>query len=156
MATRELTSDERRAWVALTGLLIKLPTALDADMARTSGLTFFEYTVLATLAEERTGTLRMSALAERTQGTLSRLSHVVRRLERQGMVQRVTAPEDRRATNAILTAEGRRRVESARPAHTAYVRETVIDGISRDDLLTLTRVHEGILARLDAAVPGPA
>src|SRR5690606_35320721 len=94
MSTRWLTPEEQRAWVALTGMLIKLPTALDAAMAKEAGLTFFEYMVLAMLAEEDDGTLRMSTLAERTNGSLSRLSHVVRRLEKQDLVERVGAPED--------------------------------------------------------------
>lgn len=149
MATQWLTPEERRAWVALTGLLIKLPTALDAEMAKETGLTYFEYMVLGMLAEEPDGTLRMSVLADRTHGSLSRLSHVVRRLEKQGLVDRVGAPEDRRATNAIVTAEGRRRVERAAPGHVTYVRETVMDGIAEDDLTTLIRIGEEILERLD-------
>ncbi|WP_420112734.1 MarR family winged helix-turn-helix transcriptional regulator [Pseudactinotalea sp.] len=151
MATRWLTPEERQAWLALTGMLTKLPTALDAGMAKHAGLTYFEYMVLAMLAEESGGTLRMSTLAERTHGSLSRLSHVVRRLEKQGLVQRVGALEDRRATNAILSPEGRQRVEMAAPAHVAYVRDIVIDGISEDDLRTVIRVGEGILERLDGA-----
>lgn len=153
MATRWLTPEERQAWITLTGMLNKLPTALDAEMAKQAGLTYFEYMVLAMLAEESEGTLRMSVLAERTHGSLSRLSHVVRRLEKQGLVTRVGAPEDRRATNAILSPEGRQRVERAAPAHVAYVRDIVIDGIPAADLRTLIRVGEGILERLDTT-PG--
>lgn len=151
MATQGLTTEEREAWITLTGLLIKLPTALDAAMSKEAGLTFFEYMVLAMLAEEDDGTLRMSALAERTSGSLSRLSHVVRRLEKQELVRREGAPEDRRATNAILTEAGRARVEQAAPAHVNYVRDIVIDGNSADDLRSLARVSHGVLDRLDAA-----
>ena len=146
-----LNTEEREAWVALTSLLTKLPTALDAAMAKVAGLTFFEYMVLAMLAEEEDGTLRMSILAERTSGSLSRLSHVVRRLEQQGLVRRKGAPEDRRATNAILTKAGRTRVEKAAPAHVAYVRDVVIDGATADELRTLARVSQGVLERLEEA-----
>ncbi|WP_206673626.1 MarR family winged helix-turn-helix transcriptional regulator [Pseudactinotalea terrae] len=150
MVTKQwLTEDEREAWVALTGLLIKLPTALDAAMAKAAGLTYFEYLVLAMLAEEGDGRLRMSILAERTNGSLSRLSHVVRRLEKQDLVRREGAPEDRRATNAILTGSGRHLVEQAAPAHARYVRDIVIDGTSASDLSSLARVGQGILDRLE-------
>src|SRR5690625_266198 len=104
-----LTADERSAWLALTGLLVRLPGALDNQLERDSHLSFFEYMVLAMLAEQEDQTLRMSALAELTNGSLSRLSHVVRRLENQGLVVRETCQEDRRATDAILTATGRER-----------------------------------------------
>ncbi|GAB2609172.1 MarR family winged helix-turn-helix transcriptional regulator [Pseudactinotalea suaedae] len=150
MATQWLTPEERQAWAALTGLLIKLPTALDAAMARESGFTFFEYRVLSMLAEEADGTLRMSTLADRTNGSLSRLSHVVRRLEDQGMVRREGAPEDRRATNAILTEEGRRRVEATAPGHVDFVRDLVIDGATPDELETFARFGEGVLDRLES------
>ena len=150
MATQWLTPEERQAWSALTGMLIKLPTALDAAMAKESGLTFFEYMVLAMLSEEDDGTLRMSILAERTNGSLSRLSHVVRRLEQQGLVERVGAPEDRRATNATLTSEGRSRVEAAAPGHVRFVREVVIDGHTLEELHTFARFGEGVLERLEA------
>lgn len=147
---RWLDDNEREAWEALTGLLIKLPTALDGAMAKEAGLTYFEYLVLSMLAEEADGTLRMSVLAERTNGSLSRLSHVVRRLEKQGLVRREGAPEDRRATNAILSDEGRQRVEQALPAHARYVRDVVIDGASASDLSSLARIGQGILERLEA------
>lgn len=149
MTTRWLTPEERQAWVALTGLLIKLPTALDSAMAKTAGLTFFEYMVLAMLSEEDEGTLRMSNLAERTNGSLSRLSHVVRRLEKQGLVRREGAPEDRRATNAVLTEEGRRRVSTAAPDHVRFVRDVVIDGNTPEELRTLAHVGEAVLERLE-------
>lgn len=154
MATELLTPEERQAWAALTGLLIKLPTALDAAMAKESGFTFFEYRVLAMLAEEADGTLRMSGLAERTDGSLSRLSHVVQRLEKQGMVRRQGAPEDRRVTNAILTDEGRRRVEATAPGHVSFVRDLVIDGSTPDELETFARFGEAVLERLEESSNG--
>ena len=69
----------------------------------TAGLTHFEYFVLAMLSEAPERTLRMTALAQRTNATLPRLSHVVRRLEDRGLVRRFPCPEDGRATNARLT-----------------------------------------------------
>ena len=55
------------------------------------------------LSEAPERTLRMTALAQRTNATLPRLSHVVRRLEDRGLVERFPCPEDGRATNARLT-----------------------------------------------------
>src|SRR5699024_2167609 len=101
-----LTADERSAWLALTGLLVRLPGALDNQLERDSHLSFFEYMVLAMLAEQEDQTLRMSALAELTNGSLSRLSHVVRRIEKQGLGVRETCQEERRATYTILHATG--------------------------------------------------
>lgn len=147
---RWLTSQERKVWFALTGVLTKLPAALDAQLEKNAGLTFFEYQVLAVLAEEPERKLRMSALAERTSGSLSRLSHVVRRLERQGLVRREGAPEDRRATNAILTDEGEARVRQAAPDHLAYARNLVLGVADDAELEVLERVSGEILRQLES------
>ncbi|WP_022917904.1 MarR family winged helix-turn-helix transcriptional regulator [Ruania albidiflava] len=144
-----LSRDERNAWLALTGLLVRLPGALDSQLERDSHLSFFEYMVLAMLAEHQGQTLRMSALAELTNGSLSRLSHVVRRLESQGLVRRETCQEDRRATNAILTDAGRERVESAAPGHVRRARELVVDAVAPEDLATFGKVAWQILDRVD-------
>ena len=82
------------------------PGVLDSQLRRDAGLTHFEYFVLAMLSEAPERTLRMTALAQRTNATLPRLSHVVRRLEERGLVERFPCPEDGRATNARLTAAG--------------------------------------------------
>ncbi|TDE98908.1 MarR family transcriptional regulator [Occultella glacieicola] len=143
-----LTQEERATWLALTGLITKLPGALDAQLTRDAGLSFYEYMVLAMLAESDDGVLRMSALAELTNGSLSRLSHVVQRLERQDLVRRETCADDRRATNAILTDEGRDRVEAAAPGHVRHARTLVVDAVSAQDLATFGRVGEAILDRV--------
>ncbi|MFV0427090.1 MAG: MarR family winged helix-turn-helix transcriptional regulator [Beutenbergiaceae bacterium] len=143
-----LTEEERRTWLALTGMLTRLPAALDAQMTRAAGLTYFEFTVLSMLAEAPEHCLRMSVLAELSNSSLSRLSHVVSRLEGQGLVRREGAPEDRRATNAFLTEAGTQRVRQATPAHVEYARSTVLEVVNPDDLETFGRVGSRILDRL--------
>lgn len=144
-----LTPEETSAWLALTALLTKLPGALDAQLNRDAGLTFFEYMVLGMLAEAE-GKLRMSTLAELTNGSLSRLSHVARRLERQGLMRREPDPDDGRATLAVLTEEGRGRVEKAAPGHVLHARKLVVDAACPEDLATFGRVGELIVKRLGA------
>src|SRR5699024_3282033 len=119
-------------------------------LSRDAGLTFFEYMVLGMLAEAD-GSLRMSMLAELTNGSLSRLSHVARRLEKQGLMTRQQDPDDGRATLAVLTDEGRRRVEKAAPGHVMYARELVVDAASPEDLATFGRVGELIVKRLGSS-----
>ena len=54
-------------------------------------------------------------LATRTNATLPRLSHVVRRLEERGLVERAPCPSDGRATDARLTDEGWAKVRATAP-----------------------------------------
>ena len=93
---RWLDQTEMDAWLPLARLMIRLPAALDAQLRRDAGITHFEYAVLARLSEAPEHTLRMSTLAEFANGSLSRLSHVVKRLEAQGWVFRRTCAEDGR------------------------------------------------------------
>ncbi len=152
--TQRLSPDEQQTWMALAGMLTRLPAALDAQLTKDAGMTFFEYMVLAVLNEAPERKLRMSVLAERTNGSLSRLSHVVRRLEAAGLVRREGAPEDRRATNAILTDEGRDRVEAAAPGHVEFARTLVLDVVDDEDMEAVGRVGERILDQLAGERPG--
>src|ERR1700712_1334209 len=103
MQTKWLDDNERRAWLQLVAVVELLPGALDAQLRRDSGLAHFDYFVLALLSEAPNRTLRMARLARSANSTLPRLSHVVSRLEDRGLIERMPAAEDGRATNARLT-----------------------------------------------------
>ena len=103
METQWLDDEQLDAWVKLVAVVELLPGVLDSQLRRDAGLTHFEYFVLAMLSEPPDRTLRMTTLAQRTNATLPRLSHVVRRLEDRALVERFPCPDDGRATNARLT-----------------------------------------------------
>lgn len=149
METRWLDDDEREAWLGLIAVAELLPAALDTQLRRDAALTHFEYIVLAMLSEAPDRTLRMTSLARRTNATLPRLSHVVRRLEERGLVERVPCPEDGRATNARLTPAGWDTVVAAAPGHVDTVRRLVLDPLSRAQVAQLQRIGESLLAVLD-------
>jgi DNA-binding MarR family transcriptional regulator len=146
-----LNQGERAAWVRLAAVLELLPGVLDAQLRRDADLMHFEYFVLAMLSEAPDRTLRMSTLAAQTNSTPPRLSHVVRRLEDRGLVQRVPCPGDARATNARLTDVGWRKVRQAAPGHVANVRENVIDALTAKQVYQLAEIAEAILGRLDSS-----
>src|ERR671916_3303418 len=144
-----LDARERAAWLRLVAVLELLPAALDAQLNRDEGLTLFEYFCLAMLSEAPDRTLRMTALAARTNATLPRLSRVISGLERAGLVARQPCPGDRRATNAVLTPAGWDKIVQAAPGHVSAVREFVIDALTPAQLAQLGRAAERMLARLD-------
>ncbi|WP_067439411.1 MarR family winged helix-turn-helix transcriptional regulator [Nocardioides jensenii] len=149
MDTQWLDKDELGAWVGLVAVVELLPGVLDAQLRRDSGLTHFEYYVLAMLSEAPERTLRMTELAQQTNATLPRLSHVVRRLEERGVVERSPCPDDRRATNARLTGKGLAAIEAAAPGHVDNVRRHVIDALTRDQVSQLHDIAAALLERLD-------
>jgi DNA-binding MarR family transcriptional regulator len=149
METRWLTRDELAAWVRLYTVAELLPNALDSQLRRDADLTSFEYYVLAMLSEAPDRTLRMTDLAAQTSATLPRLSHVVKRLEARGLVERFPCPEDRRATNTRLTDEGWRKILVTAPGHVANVRRHVIDTLTPEQLGQLRGIADALLERLD-------
>ncbi|QKW13507.1 MarR family winged helix-turn-helix transcriptional regulator [Verrucosispora sp. NA02020] len=149
--TRWLSDDERAAWLANSAIMISLPAALDARMQRESELTFFEYIVLSVLSEEPERTMRMSRLAARAAASLSRLSHVVGRLEKRGLIARSRIPGAGRATNATLTEAGHQVVVAAAPGHITAVREYLIDQLEPCDLAALSRIGTAVEAAINRA-----
>jgi len=144
-----LDADQRAAWVRFAAVLELLPAALDAQLSRDEGLTHFDYFALAMLSEAPERTLRMTALAARTNATLPRLSRVVSRLEQLGFVERRPCPQDRRATNASLTPAGWDKVVQAAPGHVATVREYVVDALTPPQLRQLGAISNRMLEKLD-------
>jgi DNA-binding MarR family transcriptional regulator len=144
-----LTAEQLHAWKQLIAVVELLPGALETQLQRDSQLSHFEYFTLAMLSEAPERTLRMTALAARTNATLARLSHVVSRLEKRGLVRREPCPTDRRATNAVLTDTGWDAVVTAAPGHVATVQDLVISPLSASDVSDLDRITALILRRLD-------
>lgn len=149
MDVRWLDDDELTAWLRLVGVVELLPGVLDTQLRRDAELTHFEYYVLAMLSESPQRTLRMTALAARTNATLPRLSHVVRRLEDRGLVERSACPQDARATNGRLTEEGWRKLRDTAPGHVGTVRQYVIDALTPEQVGQLGEIAAAILERLD-------
>src|SRR3984957_470485 len=148
---RWLTSGEEREWRAVAAVMHKLPWALECQLERDSDLCFIEYHALARLSEEPGRTLRMSELAMVTNASLSRLSHLVTRLEKWGFVRREPDKIDGRFTNAILTEAGYAKLVSSAPDHVAAVRRLVFDEFTPAEMDQLRGFCERIVARVDAS-----
>ena len=144
-----LTATELASWLSVVRLMTWLPWSIDQQLQRDSNLRMVEYQVLAMLSESPERTMRMSSLAEVTNASLSRLSHLVERLETRGFVRRAPDPADGRFTNAILTEKGFRALVEAAPGHLAHVRSLVVDVLSPEQLRRLGRDAARIMSRID-------
>lgn len=150
---RWLDADEQQIWLGLTGVLIRLPAALDAQLQRDAGISHFEYQVLAGLSMADERTLRMSDLAAFAEGSLARLSQVVGRLEQRGWVRRTPDPDDGRYTLAILTADGWDKVVRAAPGHVEAVRQYVFDPLTKTQQRQLGDITQRIMRAVDPHSP---
>jgi len=141
---RWLSAEERQTWLALVGVLIRLPAALDAQLRRDAGISHFDYQVLAMLSEAPGRTLRMSVLAEFVEGSLPRLSQVVAKLEQRGWVRREPDPTDGRFTLATLTDAGWDKVVATAPGHVEAVRAYVFDQLTKPQARQLADIGRRI------------
>ena len=115
-------------------MLLTLPATLDTQLRNTANLTLYEYYVLGVLGEQPSHIMGLKSLASTTNASISRLSHVLTRLENAGLVRRRTSATDGRLTEAVLTDEGLRRVTAAAPGHVEAVRTLVFDTLEEGDV----------------------
>ena len=134
---RWLTAAEVDSWLSVVRMMTWLPWSIDQQLRRDSN--------------QPGRTLRMSLLADLVNASLSRLSHLVTRLESRGLVRREPDPEDGRFTNAILTDKGYQTLAEAAPGHVAHVRSLVIDVLSPEQLRRLGRDADRIMSRIDTS-----
>lgn len=144
-----LTPAELHDWKALIALMMTLPAALDAQLKRDSGLNTFEYHVLARLSEVPSRSLPMSDLAALSQGSPSRLSHAVGRLEQAGWVVRNSCSSGGRRIEAYLTDAGLEKLEETAPGHVREARRIVLDHLTPDQLQALGAAARPIVAAID-------
>ncbi len=135
-----LNDKQQESWRSfLTGQAIVLD-AINQDLISESKLTLNEYEVLVRLSEAPKRQLRMSYLAENLVHSRSRLTHTVKRLEKDGFVTREPCPDDRRGIICKLTDEGFSKLEKAAPGHVASVRENLLDALDEGEFLELGRI----------------
>lgn len=125
--TKWLTDDEQRTWRAWLDMNRLVSTATDRQLLQDAGMPAAYYAILVVLSEAPDRRMRMSALAEATDGSQSRLSHAVSRLEDRGWVERLRCSSDGRGWYAVLTDEGAKALAEAAPGHVACVRDSLFD-----------------------------
>ncbi|MCM0674144.1 MarR family transcriptional regulator [Micromonospora phytophila] len=146
---RWLTRAELETWQQFALMLLKLPIALEAQLQQDADLSYVEYYVLAGLADQPGRRMRMSDLAVLANAELSRLSHMISRLERRGFVRREPDPTNGRYTHAILTEAGFAHLVEAAPGHVARVRDLVFDVLDPAELDSLRTAAEKISERIE-------
>ena len=150
-----LTDEQQAAWRPFVALLLRFPSALDTQLQKDAGITQFDYLVLSGLSEAPGRTLRMSELAATASSSMSRLSHVVSRLEAKGWVRRESCPGDGRFINAVLTESGWQKIVEIAPGHVAAVQKLLIDTLTPEELRSLGEISTRVLEAQGFKTPIP-
>ena len=115
-------------------------------------MSHFQFGVMAALSRQPDRSLQLKDLAVVANGSLSRLSHVISRLEERGWVRRTSGTKGR-ATHAQLTDEGYRKLMAAGPIHFREVRRLVFDVLTPEEVKALrrvtSRINVGLLGGID-------
>src|SRR6516164_8372734 len=135
-----LEPDEWQSMNALLLLNRRVLSDLDAALRREHGLAVTEFDVLITLFNAEGERIGMSALADRVLLSPAGLTHLITRLERDGLVQRELDPLDRRKFYAVLTAAGHRTLLEARRTHNRVLRGGLFAATTTADRRTLQRI----------------
>jgi DNA-binding MarR family transcriptional regulator len=145
-----LTPEDWASWTALLMLHRMVLQDLDAELRREHGLAVTEFDVLITLSDAPGKQLGMTALAHRAMLSPAGTTHLVTRLERDGLVKRSIDPADRRKWFTVLTEQGERALQAARRTHNRVLRGSFLAATSPADRQTLQQLWE----RLSQASPG--
>lgn len=147
---RWLDQTELNAWMGLMGVFLRLPAALDRQLRADSGISHFDYQVMAMLSEAPDRTMRLSNLASWVEGSLPRLSQVVSRFEDAGWIERRPDPNDGRSTLATLTDDGFSILTNAAPAHVTEVRRLVFNSLTSTQVRQLEGITRSLLESTDS------
>lgn len=143
-----LGAEEMRAWRGFIDGSQRLMEVLNRELESAHAISLAEYRILVMLSESPDGSVRMSDLADGVLSSRSRLTHQVRRMEAEGMVERAQCAEDGRGVLAVITDNGRRRLAEAAPTHLAGVRRYFVDLLAEAEL----KVVGDVFDRVDTAI----
>jgi DNA-binding MarR family transcriptional regulator len=132
--TRPLTERELGAWRGLLRTHAMLVKRLDAELETEHGLPLTSYEVLLHLSHADGRKMRMCDVAESVLLSRSGLTRLIDRLERDGLVERVSCADDARGAYAQLTEEGLRKLRRAQSTHLEGVRAHFVRHFSEAEL----------------------
>ena len=135
--TTPLSDRELAAWRGLLRTHATLVKRLDAELEAEHGLPLTSYEVLLFLSAAEDRKMRMCDVAESVLLSRSGLTRLVDRLERDGLVERVSCADDARGAYARLTDAGEAKLRSAQQTHLEGVRTHFLRHFSEAELEVL-------------------
>ena len=152
-----LSSDDHmslKLWLRLLSCSTQVETEVRRRLRTRFGTTLSRFDYLAQLHRHPEG-LRMNALSRYLMVTGGSITGLTDELEKEGLVARHAAPDDRRSFLLKLTAEGRQAFERIAAEHEAWIVEMFsdlhpVDRTTLFDLLGQLRINMTQRARSDS------
>lgn len=137
---------ERQTWLSFLAVTQGLIPLLDAHHKREFGTSQLEHSVMIILGDADDNATDISDLARRLETSLSRMSHTVRRLRDDGLVELATSTKDRRATVARLTPAGSAHLARAFLPARDEIRRLLLEPLTADQRAQLRSISLTLLA----------
>ncbi|HEY1393324.1 MAG TPA: MarR family transcriptional regulator [Methylibium sp.] len=147
-----VSSDDHMAlklWLRLLSCSTQVETEIRKRLRSRFGMTLARFDYLAQLSREPQG-LRMNALSRYLMVTGGSITGLTDELEKEGLVQRIPAPDDRRSFFLKLTDEGRRTFERIAAEHEVWVIE-LFSGLGLNERKTLYELLGRLRLQMAAA-----
>jgi len=156
-----LSSDQVELWRSFYTMRRKLDRALDLQLQRDCGVSASEYEVLLGLNEAPERRLRIKDIASAIGWEKSRVSHLVTRMERRGLLNRTDCEVDGRGSWIGLTTAGRRAVIRATRGHTQAIRDYFFDVLTPEEAAAIADLSPRVIGAIgcaseEDAAPGDA
>ncbi|WP_422391893.1 MarR family winged helix-turn-helix transcriptional regulator [Arthrobacter sp. N1] len=148
------SEQERRTWLILQAVTLNVPPRLSSPLFHAARITMFDYYVLAILSEAERTRMTLKELAGTLSCSLSRLGHVIRKLQKRGWITRSAVDADGQRDSrgnrgmAVLTDVGFDTVVSLAENHVRQVRAVVFDALDNQDVSDLERISTKILDQI--------
>ena len=147
------SSHELRSWRLYFESALALVDVLDDELEEAVGIPTRWYDVLVHLEESPEG-IPMKELAGRILYSKSGLTHVVDRMEQEGLVRRVRPENDRRSIHIVPTDKGIKTMEEARRHHRDGINRHFARHLTESDVKALTRALEKVSSHVRPLRPG--
>lgn len=138
-------SEKNELPIALRTAYLAMHRQSDSRFAK-HGITADQFVLMASLS--RGNALTQRELARRMSSDPSTVRAMLVLLEKQGLVERNTHPDDARARTVALTAEGKRKFRKLWIAGEA-IRKVMFDAIDPDDAAEFIRILKRLSCALD-------
>jgi DNA-binding MarR family transcriptional regulator len=133
------------AWIGFLRSHALVIDVLSREMEQECGLPLPWYEVLLQLTNAPEQHLRMHELAESLLLSRSATTRFVDRIERAGLVTRVTCDNDRRGTFVRLTEAGRQAFATAAPVHLRGIAEHFASHVTTAEAETMAQAFARVL-----------
>ena len=139
--TARLTGEHHQAlklWLRMLACTVRVEDTIRSRLRTTFGITLPRFDLMAQLERHADG-LKMSELSRLLMVTGGNVTTIVDQIEKEGLVERLDEPSDRRAFRIRLTKSGERTFAEMARAHEEWVIE-LLSGLSRRDQDELLRL----------------